>query len=95
MITKNDCLSILVSLEDRGISINDQMKKLLTAKEIPLEYLLIETDSPYMPPEEKRGEANTSLNLKYIIGKIAQELDIEEEEVIETTTENAKRLFGI
>ena len=48
-----------------------------------------------MPPEEKRGEANTSLNLKYIIGKIALELDIEEEEVIETTTENAKRLFGI
>jgi hypothetical protein len=39
MITKNDCLSILVSLEDRGISINDQMKKLLTAKEIPLEVL--------------------------------------------------------
>ena len=39
MITKNDCLSILVSLEDRGISINDQMKKLLTAKEIPLEDL--------------------------------------------------------
>lgn len=39
MITKNDCLSILVSLEDRGISINDQMKKLLTTKEIPLEVL--------------------------------------------------------
>ena len=39
MITKNDCLSILVSLEDKGISINDQMKKLLTAKEIPLEVL--------------------------------------------------------
>ncbi len=39
MITKNDCLTILVSLEDRGIDINSQMKKLLTAKEIPIEVL--------------------------------------------------------
>ena len=39
MITKNDCLVILVSLEDRGINIDHQMKKLLTAKEIPIETL--------------------------------------------------------
>lgn len=39
MITKNDCLTILVSLEDRGIDINQQMKKLLTAKEIPIDVL--------------------------------------------------------
>lgn len=39
MITKNDCLTILVSLEDRGINIDQHMKKLLTAKEIPLEVL--------------------------------------------------------
>ena len=39
MITKNDCLSILVSLEDRGIDINNQMKKLLTSKELPIDVL--------------------------------------------------------
>jgi hypothetical protein len=39
MITKNDCLTILVSLEDRGINIDQQMKKLLTAKEIPIDVL--------------------------------------------------------
>lgn len=39
MITKNDCLTILVSLEDRGINIDQQMKKLLTAKEIPMDTL--------------------------------------------------------
>lgn len=39
MITKNDCLTILVSLEDRGIDIDQQMKKLLTAKEIPIDVL--------------------------------------------------------
>jgi hypothetical protein len=39
MITKNDCLTILVSLEDRGINIDSQMKKLLLAKEIPVDTL--------------------------------------------------------
>lgn len=39
MITKNDCLTILVSLEDRGINIDQQMKKLLTSKEIPVDTL--------------------------------------------------------
>jgi hypothetical protein len=39
MITKNDCLTILVSLEDRGINIDQQMKKLLVAKEIPIDTL--------------------------------------------------------
>lgn len=39
MITKNDCLTILVSLEDRGINIDQQMKKLITAREIPIDVL--------------------------------------------------------
>jgi hypothetical protein len=39
MITKNDCLTILVALEDKGININNPMKKLITSKEIPLEVL--------------------------------------------------------
>lgn len=39
MITKNDCLTILVALEDKGININKPMKKLITSKEIPLDVL--------------------------------------------------------
>ena len=39
MITKNDCLTLLVSLEDRGINIDQQMKKLLVSKEVPIEIL--------------------------------------------------------
>ena len=39
MITKSDCLTILVSLEDRGISIDQQMRRLLTSKEIPIDVL--------------------------------------------------------
>lgn len=39
MITKNDCLTILVSLEDKGVNIDKPMRKLLTAREIPMEVL--------------------------------------------------------
>ena len=72
---------------------NKKTRRMLN--EIGIEHILLETDSPYLPPEEKRGEQNTSLNLKYIIRKIAEELNIDESEVIEITTENAKRLFEI
>lgn len=39
MITKNDCLTLLVSLEDRGININPPMKKLATSREVPIDVL--------------------------------------------------------
>ena len=66
-----------------------------TVRGIDISRMLVETDSPYLAPEEKRGEKNTPLNLKYIIRKLAHELDMDEDEVIEVTTENAKKLFRI
>jgi hypothetical protein len=39
MITKNDCLTILVALEDKGINIDAQMRRLVTSKEIPMDVL--------------------------------------------------------
>lgn len=39
MITKNDCLTLLVALEDTGIDINAHMKKLITSKDIPMDVL--------------------------------------------------------
>lgn len=60
-----------------------------------INHILLETDSPYLSPEEKRGEMNTPLNIRYVIRKIAEELDMEESDVIEITTENAKELFNI
>jgi hypothetical protein len=39
MITKNDCMSILIKLEDRGVNIDNYMRKLVVSKEIPLEVL--------------------------------------------------------
>lgn len=72
---------------------NKKTKK--TVKNTGIQHILIETDSPYLPPHEKRGETNTPLNISYVISEIAEELDLKEEEVIETTAENAKKLFRL
>nr|WP_295001258.1 TatD family hydrolase [uncultured Methanobrevibacter sp.] len=72
---------------------NKKIRK--TVKQIDINHMLVETDSPYLTPEEKRGEENTSLNLKYITRKLALELDMNEDNVIEVTSNNAKRLFNI
>jgi TatD DNase family protein len=65
------------------------------ARSIDISHILVETDSPYLTPEEMRGEKNTPLNLKFIIEKLAEELAMTEDEVIEITTENAKGLFNL
>lgn len=72
---------------------NKKIRKMI--KKVDINHMLVETDSPYLTPEEKRGEKNTPLNLKYIIRKMAQELDISEDAVIRITSKNAKKLFKI
>ncbi len=60
---------------------------------IPVDNLLLETDSPYLPPESKRGEVNTPLNLEEIASKISEVKNIPIEEIYEITYNNAKNLF--
>jgi TatD DNase family protein len=72
---------------------NKKIRKMVNS--VDINHMLVETDSPYLTPEEKRGEKNTSLNLKFIIGKLSEQLDMKEDEVIKITTENARELFKI
>ena len=74
---------------------NNNKKTRRMLRNIDIDHVLVETDSPYLTPQEKIGEKNTPLNLKYIIQKIAEELDMSEDEVIEITSENAKKLFKL
>ena len=60
---------------------------------IPIDRILIETDSPYLAPEPLRGYRNDSSNLKYIVQKIAEFKNMEPEEIANITYENARRLF--
>lgn len=62
---------------------------------VPMDKILIETDSPYLAPEPHRGETNTSLFVKCVAQKIAEVKNISLEEVAFKTKENAKRIFQI
>lgn len=60
---------------------------------IPIEYLVLETDAPYLSPEPNRGKRNSSLNIPYIAKTIAQIKGMEYEDVVRITNENAKKLY--
>ena len=62
---------------------------------IPEDRILIETDSPYLSPEPKRGTRNDSSNLKYVVEKLAEYKEKEPEQIAKKTYENAKRLFRV
>ena len=64
-------------------------------KAIPVEYILLETDCPYLAPHPKRGERNDSRNLKIIAEKIAEIKNMDTHELIRKTGENAIRCFRI
>lgn len=64
-------------------------------KIVPIDKILIETDSPYLSPEPHRGKRNDSRNVKYVAQKIAEIRGITLEEVAKITYENAMRIFGI
>lgn len=66
-----------------------------TVKQIPLERILLETDSPYLTPVPFRGKRNESSYIPHIAGKLAELCGTTLEEVAHTTTENAQKLFGI
>ena len=66
-----------------------------TARQIPLERILLETDCPYMAPTPFRGKRNNSAYIDYVAQEIADLKGISKEEVIAVTEENAKKLFAI
>lgn len=66
-----------------------------TVKEIPLERILLETDSPYLTPVPFRGRRNESSYVPHIATKLAELTSRNVEEIAQITTENARKLFRI
>lgn len=62
---------------------------------VPLDKMLIETDSPYLAPEPVRGTRNDSRNVKYTAEKIANFRNTSLEEIAKHTYENTKKIFEI
>lgn len=62
---------------------------------VPLDRIVLETDSPYMAPVPMRGKRNESAYLKYVLEKMATVYGLSADEVDKVTTATAKRLFAI
>lgn len=65
------------------------------AAAVPLDCLLLETDAPYLSPVPNRGKRNDSSNIAYTAQRIAEIRNMDAQELIDITTANAKRLYGI
>lgn len=66
-----------------------------TVKEIPLERILLETDSPYLTPVPFRGKRNESSYIPYIAEKLSELTGRDIQEIADVTTKNAEKLFKI
>lgn len=66
-----------------------------TVKHIPLERIFLETDSPYLTPVPMRGKRNESSYIPHIASKLSELTGKSMDEIADTTTENAEKLFGI
>ena len=62
---------------------------------VPLQRIVLETDSPYMAPVPKRGERNDSSYIPYIITKLAEAYGVSEDEICKQTNDNVARLFRV
>ena len=77
-----------------GICTYNNAKNIIEViKNIPMAYILLETDSPYLTPVPFRGQTNTPGNIPIIAKKVAEIKNISLDEVVKDTTENANRLF--
>lgn len=77
------------------VTFKNAVKAKEVATEIPLEYLLLETDSPYLTPVPYRGKENKPTYVKYVAEEIAKLRGITVEEVVSITTKNAEKVFKI
>ena len=65
------------------------------AAAVPIDRLLLETDAPYLSPVPMRGKRNDSSNIAYTAQRIAGIRSMDAQELVDITTANAKRLYGI
>ena len=79
-----------------GVSTFKNAKNIVDViKYIPLEYIILETDSPYLTPEPYRGKRNEPMYIPIVAKRVADIKGLDIKEIERTTTDNAMRLFDI
>ena len=94
MVSNYTNLGLYISLGGPVTFLNAKTPKEV-AKITPLNYLLIETDSPYLAPHPLRGQPNNPGNLPLILNEIAHLRNVDAQTIDEATTANFKRLFQL
>lgn len=64
-------------------------------QEIPLKHIVLETDSPYLAPVPYRGKRNESAYIVKVIDKLSEIYNRPKQEIIEITTQNSSKIFGV
>ncbi len=77
------------------VTYKNNRKTVAVVDEIPLDFLLVETDSPYLTPEPFRGKKNDPSMVEYTAAKVAEIKGISLEKVAAATKANAMRFYGI
>ena len=77
------------------VTYKNNRKTTAVVEEIPIDFLLVETDSPYLTPEPYRGRKNMSPYVEHTARKVADIKGITFEEIAAATKANAMRFFGI
>ena len=77
------------------VTFKNAIKAKDVAQNIPIEYLLLETDDPYLAPVPFRGKENQPVYVKYVAEYIAQLRNTTADEIAKATTANAERIFNL
>ena len=77
------------------VTYKNNRKTVEVVEDIPISYLLVETDSPYLTPVPLRGRPNKPFYVEYTARRVAEIKEIAYEEAARITKENAMRFFGI
>lgn len=94
--TAREIIDLGMMISFTGVLTFKNSKKAVEAcKEIPLERIMLETDSPYMAPVPHRGARNNSSNVLYIAEKVAEIKNMTTDEVIRICNNNANKFFGL
>ena len=92
----NDCLKLGFFI---SFTCNVTYKKAQDLKELvkstPLDRLMLETDAPYLSPEEFRGKRNTPAQIKLLAQQVARIKGVSFEQIADKTTQNAKAFFKL
>jgi TatD DNase family protein len=85
-------LGFLVSLAGT-VTYPSARDRVRVAREVPLDKLLVETDSPFLAPQLHRGQRNEPSYVSLVVDKIAETRHVPREHIIQATEQNAIRLF--